>query len=174
MIKATNQKELLEVITQIHFDCYKLCKLSYGKYFTNASNMGVFCHFDDEYEVLIKLREELTLPSTNPNQKYFTLINPIVIPAEKDIPETIYNYLYIRKPDPSPYGKYIGDVDFYVGDDEYLKLVADVESGKINNGVKLYQQAGVGTFVQMTNPEISSVSYVSTKVLSEMVRVKYA
>lgn len=98
-----NKDQLLEAIKYIHLACHQLCKQSFGNYLPNAGNMGVFTHYNDEYDRLTKLREELTLPSDNPNQKYYQLHNPIVISAEGDIPETTYTYLYIRKPDPYRY-----------------------------------------------------------------------
>src|SRR3989344_4824468 len=102
-----NQQELFEVIRQIHFGGYKLCKQSFGRYFPNAGNLGVFCHDDDEYEMLIKIRQEMTEPSDNPNQKYFKLYQPIIMSIKGDVPKTKYSYLYIRKPDPTPYGQHL-------------------------------------------------------------------
>ncbi|MFH1398694.1 MAG: hypothetical protein ABIG95_01115 [Candidatus Woesearchaeota archaeon] len=104
-----NEKQLMEAITYIHFACHKLCKQSFDKYLPNAGNTGVFCHYNDEYERLIKIREKLAEPSDNPKQKYFKLHNPIVIPKKGEVPETTYNYLYIRKPD--PYRHHVGGVD---------------------------------------------------------------
>jgi len=69
----------------------------------------------DEYEYLTKVREKLTESSDNLNQKYFKLHNPIVIPAQGDVPETAYDFLYIRQPD--PYRHHVGDLDFI-----YLKM----------------------------------------------------
>lgn len=112
-----NKEELLEAIKHVHFECYKLCKQSFGYYLPNAGNMGIFCHYDDEYETLINIRQELTESSYNLNQKYFRLYDPIVIPATSDVPETAYTYLYIRKPD--PYRHHVGDVDFYLEPEKY-------------------------------------------------------
>ncbi len=115
-----SEQELLEAIKHTHFACFELCKKAFDKYFPVAGNMGVFCHYDDEYKFLIELRKKSTEESDNLNQKYFRLHNPIVIPARGDVPETIYTYLYIRRPD--QYRAQVGDVDFVIGDKEYGEL----------------------------------------------------
>ena len=94
-----NQEQLTEAVKYIHFVCHKLCKQSFQKYLPNAGNMGVFCHYDDEYQNLVEIRKKIAKPSDDPNQKYFELYEPIVIPSQGDIPETTYTHLYIRKPD---------------------------------------------------------------------------
>lgn len=81
-----NKAQLIEAIRHIHFACYKLCKQSFGEYLSNAGNVGVFCHYFDEYNTLVAIRNELVEPSDDPNQKYFKLYEPIVIPAEDDAP----------------------------------------------------------------------------------------
>lgn len=103
---------MLEAIKYIHFACYKLCQRSFGEYLPNAGNVGVFCHYhyDDEYARLVKIRKQITKPSDDPNQKYFELYEPIVIPAYDDMSETSYTHLYIRKPD--IYRAQVGDIDF--------------------------------------------------------------
>ena len=83
-----SKEELLDAVTHIHFECYKLCKFSFGMHLPNAGNVGVFCHTDEEYEFLTKLRKEMTEVSDNLDQKYFKLHKPIVIPATNDVPET--------------------------------------------------------------------------------------
>ena len=91
-----NKVQLLEAIKYTHYACHKLCKQSFGTYLPNAGNMGVFCHYNDEYEQLVAIRKEITEPSDNPDQKYFKLHEPIVIAAQDDVPETTYTHLYIR------------------------------------------------------------------------------
>ena len=76
-----SQDELIEVIRYIHFACYKLCKNSFGTVLPNAGNVGVFCHYDDEFGNLKLIRDAMTQPSDNPELKYFTLLKPIVIEA---------------------------------------------------------------------------------------------
>src|SRR3989338_6131675 len=119
--------ELLKAIKHIHFECHKLCKQTFGKYLQNAGNVGVFCHYDDELIVLKKIQEKIIKSSDNPNQKYFQLNTPIVIPAQGDIPKTTYTNLYIRKPD--PYRSHVGDIDFYLEPQKYKSFKKLIMTG---------------------------------------------
>ncbi len=172
MTPINTADELLKRIKYIHYSAYKLCKQSFNHYFPNPGNIGVFCHFDNEYEFLVKLRTQLTEASSEPNRKYFRLHEPIIFPANRDAPEVAYTYLYIRKPDPTPYGQYLGDVDFYTEDAQYNELIKQVEKQEIP-GVSLYEQPGVGTMVQLASPDIDIVAYVSTREKTQKVRFRY-
>jgi hypothetical protein len=167
-----SKKELIARILEIHFDCYKLCRDILNKYFDNAGNMGVFCHDEEEYKFLTKLREAMTEPSANPKQKYFKLIEPITVLAHEDIPEITYSHLYIRKPDNTPYGKYFGDVDFFLDQDEYEELKSIVISGKKFVGAQIYNRPG-WDMIQLSKPTIKSVAFISTKEMTEKIRVKF-
>lgn len=164
-----NKEQLLEAINYIHEACNKLCKQSFGHYLPNAGNMGVFCHYDAECEFLTKLRQEMTEPSDNPDQKYFKLHEPIVIPSQGDIPETTYTYLYIRKPD--PYRHHVGDVDFYLENDEYTKLKQALANGKEVHGARIFPRADLD-MIELYDPDIDALGYVSQKTMTEKVRVK--
>jgi hypothetical protein len=164
--------ELLEAIKHIHFECYKLCKASFGRYLLNAGNVGVFCHYEDEYKYLTSIRKEMTEESDNVNQKYFRLQNSIVIPAKDDIPETTYTHLYIRKPDQSAYGKYVGDVDFVLEEDEYTKIKNKLLNGEAIKGAEIYDRPGWDT-IQITDTDVDAIAFLSTKEFSEKVRVKF-
>ena len=163
------EEELLEAIKHIHFECYKLCKQSFGHYLPNAGNMGVFCHYDQEYDHLIKIRKELTEKSDNLNQKYFRLHKLIVIQTEGDIPETTYTHLYIRKPD--PYRHHVGDVDFYLEPEKYKALKASLLSGKEMLGARVFDRADLD-MIELYDPDVDALAYVSTNQMTEMVRVK--
>src|SRR3989344_5411611 len=115
-----NKTGLFEAIKYIHFESYRICKQNLGYYLPVAGNIGVFCHFEDEFERLIKIRKERTDLSDNWNKKYFKLYKPIIIPAANNIPETIYTYLYIRQPDSSL--SLVGDLDFYLEPNKYKDL----------------------------------------------------
>ena len=130
------KEELMEAIRYVHFACNKLCKQSFGEYLPNAGNLGIFCHYDDEYDRLIALRKEMTEESDNVNQKYFRLHEPITIPAQNGIPETTYTHLYIRKPD--PYRHHVGDVDFYLKPEEYRELKQAMQHGKVVKGARIF------------------------------------
>lgn len=105
-----SKAQLFEAIRYIHFESYRLCKQNLGYFLPVAGNVGVFCHYDEEYERLTKIRKELTDLTDNWNQKYFRLYEVIIIPAKNSIPETTYTYLYIRKPDPEH--THVGDCRF--------------------------------------------------------------
>lgn len=164
-----DKTRLQEAIRHIHFSCYALCKQTFGKYLPNAGNMGVFCHYDKEYEILTKVREELTEPSDNVNQKYFRLREPIVIPAEGDVPETTYTHLYIRKPD--PYRHHVGDVDFYLEPTEYAKLKQSLIDGAVMKGTRVFPRPDLD-MIELYDPDVDALAYVSTNTMTEKVRVK--
>lgn len=164
-----SKKELLEAIKHIHFECYRLCKQSFGEYFPNAGNIGVFCHYDDEYESLTELRKEMTEASDNYNQKYFKLHEPIVISAKDDVPETTYTYLYIRKPD--PYRFHVGDIDFYFPQESYDKLKNEMLRGKNVKGARVFDRPDLD-MIELFDPDSDVLGYVSTEMMAELVRVK--
>ena len=164
-----NEVDLLKAVRYIHFACYKLCKQSFGKYFPNAGNIGIFCHYEDEYKRLTKIREILTEKSDNLNQKYFRLHKPITIPKKGDIPETVYTYLYIRKPD--PYRSQIGDVDFYLEPKKYKKLKTEMLKGKKVKGARVFDRPDLD-MIELYDPDSDALGYVSTEKMSEAVRVK--
>lgn len=160
---------MFKAIYHTHFACHKLCKESFGKYLPNAGNMGVFCHYPEEYDSLISVRKKLTEPSVNPDQKYFRLHKPIVIPAKGDVSETTYTYLYIRKPD--PYRHHIGDVDFFLEPKKYTKLKRSLLNGKIMPGARVFSRPDLD-MIELYNPDIDALGYVSTERMTKAVRIK--
>lgn len=165
----TNKEQLFEAIKYTHFACYELCKISFNSYLPNAGNMGIFCHYNDEYEQLVAIRRELTEPSGDPNQKYFKLHEPIVIPEMDSVPETIYTHLYIRKPD--PYRHQVGDVDFYLEQQQYDELKQSLIDGKQVGGARIFPRNDLD-MVELYDPDIDTLAYVSTNTMTEKVRVK--
>lgn len=166
-IKTKN--ELFEASKYIHFASNTLCKQSFGHFLPNAGNMGVFCHYDDEYDYVVGLRKEVTEASDNSNQKYFRLYEPLVIPAAGDVPETTYTYLYIRKPD--PYRHHVGDVDFYLDQEKYNVLKQSLLHGKKIPGARLFARTDLD-MIELYDPDIDVLAYVSTTKMTETVRVK--
>lgn len=164
-----NQEELLSAIKYVHAACNKLCKQSFGKYLSNAGNMGVFCHYDDEHARLVEIRNQIAKPSTNPNQKYFELYEPIVISAQEGMPETTYTHLYIREPD--IYRAQVGDVDFYLDQSEYDKLKQSLADGVEIKGARIFPRNDLD-MIELYDPDVDSLGYVSTNMMSQKVRVK--
>ena len=163
-----NKEQLLEAIMHTHFACFELCKKAFGRYLPVAGNMGIFCHYDDEYKYLTKLREELTEKSDNLNQKYYRLHKPIIIPAKDNVPETIYTYLYIRRPD--QYRAQTGDVDFVLEDEKYAELKDVLPNSKFIK-VRIFERPDLD-MVELSNPDIDALAYISNKAMTEKVRVK--
>lgn len=164
-----NKEQLLEAIKHTHYECYKLCKQSFGYSLPNAGNIGIFCHYDDEHTHLIEIRKQLTEVSDNVNQKYFRLHTPIVVEANGDIPETIYTHLYIRKPD--PYRSQVGDVDFYLEPDTYTQLKQELLAGKQMKGARVFDRQDLD-MIELYDPDVDALGYVSTEMMSTAVRVK--
>lgn len=164
-----SQEELMEAVKHIHFASYQLCKDSFEKYYPNAGNMGVFCHYDEEYAFLTELRKQLTEAFDDPNQKYFKLHNPIIIPAQDNIPETTYTYLYIRKPD--PYRHHVGDIDFYIEPNEYQELKQSLLDGKLISGTRIFPREDLD-MIELFNPDVDVLAYLSPKDMTEKVRIK--
>lgn len=164
-----NEEELLEAIKHTHFACFELCKKAFDKYFPVAGNMGMFCHYDNEYKLLTELRKKLTEESDNLNQKYFRLHDPIVIPVRGDILETTYTYLYIRRPD--QYRAQVGDVDFVIDDEKYIELKKSLQSGPQINGAKIFDRPDLD-MVELSDPDTDALAYVSTRAVTEKARIK--
>lgn len=162
-------EELLKAIEHIHFESYKLCNQTFGKHLANIGNMGIFCHYDDEYEYLTDLRKKLTKPSNNPNQKYFELNEPIKVPATADIPEVIYTHLYIRRPD--PYRFHVGDIDFCLETEDYLKLKQRFIYGEKFKGARLFDRPDLD-MIELYDQDSDVLAYVSAIQEAERVRVK--
>jgi hypothetical protein len=84
----------------------------------------------------------------------------------------MYTHLYIRKPDPTPYGQYNGDVDFVLSGDEYVELKKLLLDGEEIKVAQIYDRVGWDT-IQLIWPGINSVGYISTKEFAEKVRVRF-
>ena len=154
-----NKAQLIKAIEHVHFACHKLCKQSLGRYLPVSGNIGVFCHYEDEFEFLTKIREELTKLSDNINQKYYRLYKPIIIPAKGDVPETTYKYLYIRQPD--PYRYQVGDVDFYLEPKEYAKLKQSIRKGKKVKGARIFPRPDLD-MIELFDPDVDCCGYITT------------
>jgi hypothetical protein len=164
-----DKTELLKALEYIHLESFRLCKKYLGYLLPIAGNIGIFCHYEDEFERLTEIRKELTDISINWNSKYFLLHTPIVIPAGNGIPETTYTYLYIRKPDASH--PQVGDMDFYLEPNTYSELKQSVLSEKITKGVKIFDRPDLD-LIELSDPETDVVAFVGSYNLPEITKVK--
>lgn len=165
-------QKLVDRIKKVNRDCHKLCKMFLSYYLPVSGNIGIFCQSDAEYKEFKDISRKITKKSSNPNQKYFELIKPIQIKGSGEIPTATYTHLYIRKPDKSLYGKFIGDVDFSMQEQEYKKFKDDVQNKKYPEGVQIYDRPNWDT-IELSSPNIQSVAYVSTHSFAEKVRIKF-
>ncbi len=78
-------------------------------------------------------------------------------------------HLYIRRPD--PYRHHIGDVDFYLEEFEYKKLKKDMLNGKKIKGARLFERPDLD-MIELHDPNVDALAYVSTSKMTETVRVK--
>lgn len=164
-----SKEQLLEAVKYTHLACNKLSKQSFGKCLPNAGNIGIFCHYDSEYQKLVEIRNRMVKPSDDPNQKYFELLEPIVIPVQDDIPETAYTHLYIRKPD--IYRAQVGDIDFYLEQAEYDGLKRSLIDGTKVPGARIFPRNDLD-MIELYNPDIDALGYVSTNEMSQKVHIK--
>ena len=155
-----SEEQLLEAIKHVHFECFKLCKITLGRYLSVAGNLGIFCHDENEFGFLTELREKLTDSKDSFNGKYFRLHKPIIIPAKDDIPETIYEYLYIRKPDELRYE--VGDADFVINENEFEKI----RKLKEINGVRIFDRPDLG-MCGLSNADFDVLPFLTKKTVKE-------
>lgn len=170
MKEQKTKKKIFELINEIHLGCFILCKDAIGEYLPIAGNIGIFCQTEDDFLEFTKAREKITEPSSNPDQKYYRLIEPFIILASKDIPQTIYTHLYIRKPaNDSPE---LGDIDFILSLKEYLSLKQKIVEGIKIKGASIYNRPGWDN-IELRNPKINALAYISTQEMAEKVRIKF-
>jgi hypothetical protein len=162
-------EELGKAIGYVHIMCLQLCRNTFGRTLPVAGNVGIFCHYEDEYERLIKFREQLTEPSINPDQKYFQLLEPIQIPTQDGLQQATYAHLYIRKPD--VYRSQVGDVDFILPQEEYDELKATLLKGKRISGARIFPRNDLD-MIELYDPDVDALGYVSPKEMTQKVRLK--
>ncbi len=163
-----NKAQLLEVIKYTHLKCFELCKKVYGKYLPVAGNIGIFCHYDDEYNFLTKLRKELTEESGSWNNKYYRLYEPLVVSRLGDIPGAVYAYLYIRRPDQH---KEVGDIDFVLDEKEYSKLKNSLLLGNKIEGMKIFDRPDLD-LIRLSDPDTDTLSFIGTKDMAKNIKTE--
>ncbi|MCR4329044.1 MAG: hypothetical protein NUV65_00685 [Candidatus Roizmanbacteria bacterium] len=164
-----NKDQLFKAIEYIHLESHRLCKENLGYTLPVAGNIGFFCHYVPEFELLTGMRKKLTDSNDNWNQKYFRLREQITIPAQVDIPETIYTYLYIRKPDSN--NELVGDIDFYMEPDKYRELKQSLLFGKVIEGVQIFDRPDLD-LLKLSRTESDVVAFIGKKTMAENIRGK--
>jgi catechol 2,3-dioxygenase-like lactoylglutathione lyase family enzyme len=79
--------------------------------------------------------------------------------------------LYIRKPD--PYRHHVGDVDFYLPPEEYTRLKQEMQAGRVVPGARIFDRPDLD-MIELYDPDVDALGYVSMKTMTEKVRVKIA
>lgn len=152
-----NENALRNAIAYTHLMCHTLCKQSLGSYLPVAGNIGIFCHYEEEFALLEGITKTLTDASQSMLKKYYRLHAPIVIPAQGDIPNAIYTHLYIRKPD--PYRAHVGDVDFILEKNKYTELKQSVFSGTGIPGARVFPRTDLD-MIELFDPDIDALAYI--------------
>lgn len=161
-----NKDQLMATIEYIHLECNKLCQKYVGQ-LPVAGNIGVFCHFEEEFERLIALRKEMTDINDNWNQKYFRLYEPITFAAKEGVPETTYTYLYIRKPDENHPD--VGDADFCLKPEKYVELKQKLLAGEKMKGIEIFDRPDLD-LIKLDDPDFDVSSFIGQKTIEEDVR----
>ena len=156
-----NTEQLLKAVEYIHGACHELCKQSMERYLPVAGNVGIFCHFEDEFIFLKQLQAELTDANKRVYGKYFLLHTPLVIPARNDIPGATYRYLYIRRPDPDK--QQVGDLDFYLEPEKYTGLKQSLLSGKVIKGARVLPNRPDLDLIELYDPKIDALGFIGDK-----------
>jgi len=164
-----NKKELFEVIIYLHFESFRLLRQNLGYILPVSGNVGIFCHYEDEFERLIEIRKELTDLHDNWNQKYFRLYKPTIISAKGNIPEATYTHLYIRKPEAAHPN--VGDIDFYLEPKKYGELKESLLSGKVIKGVRIFERPDLD-LIRLSDPKSDVSVFVGMYQMSKVARVK--
>jgi len=151
-----SEDELIEVIKYLHISCNKLCFKILGKYLAVAGNIGIFSHYDEEFNKLKRIQKKITLKPDEYNNKYLNLKNAIKIDAEFGVSEGIYEYLYVRGVD--PYRSHVGDIDFYLDEKEYFKLKKLVELNKVK-GARYLDRLDM---IELFDPDFDVLVYISS------------
>lgn len=160
------EAQLFEAITYLHKACHTLCFQTFGRYLPVSGNVGIFSHYEPEFDFLLSVRDKLVNQTVNYKQKYYQLKQPIVIKAQGDIPGATYSLLYIRRPD--PYRAQVGDIDFVLPPNEHEAFKGTLETEKFRNGARLYHRAEEN-MIELCHPDIDAAAYVLDRRLVDKI-----
>ena len=159
-----SKEELLKAIEYVHFACHKLSKQTFGEYLPVAGDIAIFCHYEDEFDRLVNMRNELADVSDSWNQKYYHLFKPIVVPAKDGVPAATYTHLYIRRADPNR--AEVGDADFVMSPAKYKPLKQSLLDGTKMQGLQVFDRPGLD-LIQLYDPDVDVLSYVGTHTMED-------
>lgn len=81
------------------------------------------------------------------------------------MPDAVYTYLYIRRPDQHTE---VGDVDFVLNKKEYGELKDSLLRGREIKGVKIFDRPNLD-LVKLFDPDIDTLSFIGTETIAENV-----
>lgn len=167
--KDVQRGALEALVHELHVTCSRLCLAAYGQVFGVVGNVAVFCQTAEEYRLLTALRQVITHPSTNPEQKYFALLDPIMVSASGSVPTGTYTHLYIRRPAGDSPER--GDIDFVVDHERLAALQRNIRRGQGPIGARLYALDDL-EMIELAGPEHRALAYVCVRATALAVRVR--
>ena len=161
-----NEAELLQAIEYLHTACNKLVFQAFGRYLPVRQCIGIFTHYDEEYELLTEIRKRLTNPNITYKGKYFKLLEPITISEKDSVPAATYEFLYIRKVD--PYRSQVGDIDFVLPVEEHEQMKRTLHTDTFVNYARLFGRTEEN-MVELWNPDVDVIPYVAAEYMQETI-----
>ncbi|MEI6728370.1 MAG: hypothetical protein WCK98_01885 [bacterium] len=170
MSKKLIFKNLHERIEIVHKGAYNVCHEIFGEVFKNSGNIGIFCQTENEYKTFEQLATQLTKKSTDLNQKYFELLEPIKLDFTN---ETIsYTHLYIRKPEANNYGKNLGDIDFRLDKIKFESIYEKVLNKTLDPRVGIYIYKNL-TMLEVKDLSTPALAYLAVPGTAEKMRFRF-
>ncbi len=157
-----NKEELMHAIKYLHKTSFELCFKVLGKYLPEAENLGIFCHYDQEFNFLKEIQTEITCEPDKYNDKYLILKELLEFKKEDEIPGAKYKFFYVRRPD--PYRHHVGDIDFVVSKEEFDKLKSMKKTG-----LRYIQKLDM---IELYDPDFDVLVYLSPLMWNERINLR--
>lgn len=151
--------EAYQALQYVHETYHALCLKTMGRYLPVQGLIVIFCHYDDEYQSLLKFREKQTNTQDHFLNKYFRLHEDITFTASGDTPSATYRYLYIRQPD--PWRAQVGDLDFALPADEYQALKSELAQSP-RPGVRIFPRNDLD-MIELYDPDLDVLAYITPR-----------